>query len=501
VAPEEARNIALTYIGIVTWRDMAECLGWPNRELGYADIIALRNSPNGWDGYICADGKKALAGKWGKTPLLAFTDPKTSSTGRAVLIALYAMAAGKQPEELTVEDIHDEDIVDYVKDFQRLIDHYIIGTTVLTTKIYQGRRYGHFFLMPEDNQIHMIDGTARAIVGLETVTAPQIKKDVVTIYPKEGSMARNNCACIVNADWVTPEQKEAAEQWIDYMLEDEQQRVFMESGFRPTADLTVNDRASKITSKYGLDSTKPTNILDPSRIKPVVAAAIDSSWDDVKRPGIVTFVVDTSGSMLGTKLQQTKEGMDRVIDGMAAENQVGFITFSDEINSLIPVAPLSDNQFLISEEIHEMRERGETALYDAIKKGIEMTDAVEGEEDAIRAVVVLTDGVANKGLTQLDDLIEMEAAERPILRFSGMEDDSPPSIRRDGKIVVVDREIVIGTSLVLDTVHEIQVFFIGIGEEADLEIGRIIAKATSAEFRGVREDDLAKVIAELEGYF
>jgi hypothetical protein len=53
----------------------------------------------------------------------------------------------------------------------------------------------------------------------------------------------------------------------------------------------------------------------------------------------------------------------------------------------------------------------------------------------------------------------------------------------------------------LDTVHEIQVFFIGIGEEADLEIGRIIAKATSAEFRGVREDDLAKVIAELEGYF
>jgi hypothetical protein len=314
-------------------------------------------------------------------------------------------------------------------------------------------------------------------------------------------MARNNCACIVNADWVTPEQKEAAEQWIDYMLEDEQQRVFMESGFRPTADLTVNDRASKITSKYGLDSTKPTNILDPSRIKPVVAAAIDSSWDDVKRPGIVTFVVDTSGSMLGTKLQQTKEGMDRVIDGMAAENQVGFITFSDEINSLIPVAPLSDNQFLISEEIHEMRERGETALYDAIKKGIEMTDAVEGEEDAIRAVVVLTDGGANKCLTQLDDLIEMEAAERPILRFSGMEDDSPPSIRRDGKIVVVDREIVIGTSLVLDTVHEIQVFFIGIGEEADLEIGRIIAKATSAEFRGVREDDLAKVIAELEGYF
>ena len=138
---------------------------------------------------------------------------------------------------------------------------------------------------------------------------------MVMIYPKEGSMARNNCACLVNADWVTAEQAEGAEQWIDYMLEDEQQRVFMESGFRPTAGLTLDDHASKITAKYGLDPAKPTKEMDPSRIKPDVAAAIDASWDDVKRTGIVTFVVDTSGSMLGTKLQQTKDGMERVIVG------------------------------------------------------------------------------------------------------------------------------------------------------------------------------------------
>ena len=42
------------------------------------------------------------------------------------------------PEELTEADVTDPEVVSYVRDFQRLIDHYLIGTTVLNTKIHQG---------------------------------------------------------------------------------------------------------------------------------------------------------------------------------------------------------------------------------------------------------------------------------------------------------------------------------------------------------------------------
>ena len=55
------------------------------------------------------------------------------------------------------------DVVNYVKKFQGLIDHYLIGTTVLNTKIYQGPRYGHFFIMPEDNLIHLYEGTRKVL--------------------------------------------------------------------------------------------------------------------------------------------------------------------------------------------------------------------------------------------------------------------------------------------------------------------------------------------------
>lgn len=42
----------------------------------------------------------------------------------------------------------------------------------------------------------------------------------------------------------------------------------------------------------------------------------------------------------------------------------------------------------------------------------------------------------------------------------------------------------------------IQVFFIGIGEGADMQVGRLLAEATGAEFQRATEKDLANVLAE-----
>ena len=495
VDPDSARSIARAYIGILTYREMAACLGWPEKELGYADIIELRADPQGWKKHDCAKPS------WGTRPLLAFTDPKTSSTGRSVLLALYAIAAGKLPEELTVADVDDPNVVGYVKEFQRLIDHYFIGTTVMNTKIYQGPRFGQFFLMPEDNLIHLYEGTERAFFGGKKRTAPPISEPMVMLYPKEGSMARNNCACIAEAPWVTPEHVEAAEKWIDFIREDEQQRAFMRAGFRPVTDLPLSDPSSKINGEYGLAPRTPAAVMNVALIDPPVAAAIDRSWKDVKRAGIVTFVVDTSGSMLGNKLKQAKDGLIRALDSMAVNNQVGFLSFDDTINenTRIPVGPLADTGTAIVEAVDKMRARGETALYHAIKAGVEMTAAAEGDEDAIRAVVVLTDGRANRCQTRLDDLIEMEStSERPILQFGGCEGD-PKAM--DEHRLTVEREDIIGTKLAIETDPPVQIFFIGIGDDADLEAGRILAEATGAEFQGVTEEDLANLLEEFSGYF
>ena len=388
-------------------------------------------------------------------------------------------------------------MVDYVKDFQKLIDHYLFGTTVLNTKIHQGPRYGHFFVMPEDNLIHLYEGTEKSYLNGIKTTAPPIEERMVMIYPKEGSMPRNNCACIVKADWVSEEQVEAAQRWIDFIREDEQQRVFMAAGFRPGTDLDLNYAGSKISSEFGLDPEEPRVVLNPSLTRPEVAAAIDENWEQVKRPSVVTFVVDTSGSMQGPKLDQARDGLIRALDNMAHNNQVGLVTFNDQVNTRTPVAPLAENRFGIADAVREMRAGGSTALYSAIRAGIEMTDAATGDTDAIRGVVVLTDGQANQD-QGLDTLIRMmsrnEIAIRQFEGFSG----SQAVDERGGRVV---REDVMGTGLAMKTHHPVQVFFIGIGADADIQVGRILAEATGAEFQGTTEKDLANVLAEFSKYF
>ena len=102
---------------------------------------------------------------------------------------------------------------------------------------------------------------------------------------------------------------------------------------------------------------------------------------DVKRPGIVTFVVDTSGSMSGEKIRQAKDGMKAALDAMAPNNQVGFLSFADQVQPGVDVAPLTENKFLIAEAVDELKADGQTALYDAISAGVQMTDAVDGDPD------------------------------------------------------------------------------------------------------------------------
>ena len=311
-------------------------------------------------------------------------------------------------------------------------------------------------------------------------------------------MPRTNCACIVKGDWVTDEHVHAAQQWIDFIREDIQQRAFMSAGFRPGTDLPLTGPGSKINARYVLDPRTPSVVLNPSLIAPAVAAAIDQSWQEVKRPGIVTFVVDTSSSMMGAKLQQANDGLVRALDNMAGNNKVGLVTFNDAVNTLIPVAPLAENRLKVADAVHEASVRGESALYEAIKAGVEMTDAAPGQADDIRAVVVLTDGRANRGRARLDDLIKMMSREEvPIDGYDGF----PESVALDTRRGPVAKEDIIGTGLALKTRYPIQIFFIAIGEDADIEVGRMLAEATGAEFQGTTEEDLANLLEKFSKYF
>ncbi len=135
-----------------------------------------------------------------------------------------------------------------------------------------------------------------------------------------------------------------------------------------------------------------------------------------------------------------------------------------------------------------------------VDKGWQLASAHDTlDAGAIRAVVVLTDGRANKGSTELDDIIQiMSRDEVPIRQFGGMVDEPWALDARGAKVAKQD---VIGIGQAMETDQPIQIFYIGIGDDADMEIGRLLAGATGAEFQGVTEQDLASLLEEISGYF
>ena len=140
---------------------------------------------------------------------------------------------------------------------------------------------------------------------------------------------------------------------------------------------------------------------DAEVVRPPVGPLVEGV---VKRPGIITFLIDVSGSMEHGKLDGAKRGLTGALS-MSENNRVGLLAFDSMVTMMSPVAPLGQNRHHLADAVQHLKAGSSTALYDALKAGIEMTDAAEGGEGEMRAVVILTDGNSNAGKARLDDII------------------------------------------------------------------------------------------------
>ena len=479
----ELKSIVRTPVVIFTYRGMAECLGWPQQPIGWADIIALAERPSGW-----ADCPTAKV-EWGRKPLVAFTDPAISSTARSTLQLLNIAGSGKPAEQFTPADVNDSRVRDFVRRFQATVDHYYPETLKLQTKMFQGPRFVHFAPVEEYTLPWLYQGRVNA----ESAPGGTVDKrpisdlgyEVVAIYPKEGTVWHDNPFAVPDAPWVSAEQRQAAQVVGEFLWSDPVQRQFVEWGFRPGTELPFRDA---LTAKLGVDADQPRRVL--GHLSAESAQAIHRSWEDVKKPGVAVIVLDVSGSMSGDKLLRAKEGAKRFVDAASKYTHVGLISFASQVDTLVPLGPLPETRFRIAEAIDGLTAGGQTALYDALQSGIEMIDAYDGMPgEAIRGVVLLSDGQVTSGRVGLSQLIRVQdRSEREV---------------RVGVSGGSDVKSYIGGGMAVTTRHPIHVFSVGVGD-ADWDVLRIFAEGSGGVV--VRATDpqgagLVQVLERFSKYF
>jgi len=195
-----------------------------------------------------------------------------------------------------------------------------------------------------------------------------------------------------------------------------------------------------------------------------VTRRILETFEHVKRPASVTFVIDTSGSMQGVPLQQAKAGAAVFLAGLPDADTARVLFFSGQPRWLSPAPErLADARTRLVSAVEGAIADGGTALYDAI---IEASRPAPGDpRGAVRAVVVLTDGQDTDSKTKLEPLLAL--------------------LRRG-----IDAE---GNST--------RVFTIAYGEKTDVAVLKRIAEAGGGAFFAGTPKDIKAVYAELATFF
>ena len=141
------------------------------------------------------------------------------------------------------------------------------------------------------------------------------KVPLVAIYPKEGTLYSDSPFLVLDADWVTAEQRQAAQLFEDYVQQPENQARVLKYGFRPgNTSVAIGD---PIVAANGVDPNEPQNVLDVP--EPAVLVKVLDTWEQQRKAARVLLVIDVSGSMAdpasqdsdATKLELARDGRHR----------------------------------------------------------------------------------------------------------------------------------------------------------------------------------------------
>ena len=382
IMPSDVTGFAQSPFVIAMPKPMAEALGWPSKQLGFSDLVAIGTDPRGWGSLGHPEWGGLRLGK---------TNPLLSTTGLEALIAAY-FAASHVSQDLTADNLADPKVVAFVKGVELATVHYgesdgtFLQNLAQADDAGQSLQYVSAIALQERQMIAYNQG--RFSLKGKPPTVP-----LAAIYPKEGTLISDNPFVVLDAPWVSDAQRQAAAGLLSFLAAPAQQAALVQAGYRDASGKVAPSPAGA-----GTLADQPKVVIKPP--SGGVLAKVQASWWNVRKPARVLLIVDTSGSMddvvqgSNTKLDLVKAALLAAIGQVGDDDELGLWSFSDQHHELVPVGRVGSQRDKLKAAIAGLRANGGTLLYQSVLDGWNYVRQT-ADPRHISAVVVLTDGQDN----------------------------------------------------------------------------------------------------------
>ena len=112
----------------------------------------------------------------------------------------------------------------------------------------------------------------------------------------------------------------------------------------------------------------------------------------------LVIVLDRSGSMEGQKIEDARQAVLRLIDRLTDQDRLALVTYSDGVRTVTPLVFMDDDHRLQARTaVDAVYSGGGTNLGGGLQQGLELLTQTAGE-DRQRKVILISDGLANKGV-------------------------------------------------------------------------------------------------------
>jgi len=154
-----------------------------------------------------------------------------------------------------------------------------------------------------------------------------------------------------------------------------------------------------LTTRAKLEAGREQTVDVLIRITPPDLNALNNS-----RPALnLSLVLDRSGSMAGEKMVKARNAAMYCVDQMLPTDRLSVVAFDDHIDVLFPSEPVT-NKSSMKNLISRVEARGSTALHEAWVRG-GLTVSEQLIDKGVNRVVLITDGLANVGITSTDEIV------------------------------------------------------------------------------------------------